>query len=157
MKNIKLTIELVPRTAWFTNLRSEVTKDEWDEIRRNAYKKANYRCEICSGIGSKWPVECHEIWRYDDRTNIQKLVGTVALCPNCHMVKHIGLAGIRGLRTDAIAHLQLVNGWDIDKAEKYVRDAFAVWHVRSNYKWSLDVAWLKENFTWGWKYHGKEK
>ena len=29
---MKLTIELVPSTAWYSNVRSNVSKEEWDKI-----------------------------------------------------------------------------------------------------------------------------
>ena len=64
-QNFKLTIELVPKTSWFTNLRSLVSKEQWDKIRNKVYWKAGYKCEICGSKGPKWPVECHEIWHYD--------------------------------------------------------------------------------------------
>lgn len=38
------------------------------------------------------PVECHEVWDYDDDRKIQRLERRVALCPACHEVKHAGLA-----------------------------------------------------------------
>lgn len=88
---MKLTIELVPSTSWFSNLRSLLSSEEWDKIRRGCYKNANYKCEICSGVGPKHPVECHETWEYDEKQGIQKLIGLIALCPSCHEVKHVGL------------------------------------------------------------------
>ena len=89
---MKLEIELVPKDLFFRSLRSLVTKQSWDVIRREAYKKAGYRCEICGGKGDRWPVECHEIWEHDDERHIQYLKGTIALCPNCHMIKHTGFS-----------------------------------------------------------------
>ena len=77
----KLTIELVPSTSWFNNVRSQVSAQEWDIIRHIVYAKANNICEICGGKGNKHAVECHEIWEYDDKEHIQKLIGMIALCP----------------------------------------------------------------------------
>ena len=51
---MKLTIELVPSTAWFTNVRSEVSKAKWDKIRRKSYKHADYKCEICYASTAVW-------------------------------------------------------------------------------------------------------
>ena len=87
-----LTIELVPSTCWFSNVRDHVSKSIWDKLRKATYRQSNYRCEICGDRGSKHPVECHEIWHYDDDKYIQTLTGLTALCPDCHRVKHIGLA-----------------------------------------------------------------
>ncbi len=62
----QLTVELVPRTCWFSNLRSELSKEEWDRLRRPVFERAGNRCEVCGGKGTQHPVECHEVWEYDD-------------------------------------------------------------------------------------------
>ena len=81
---MKLTIELVPSTSWGNNLRSEanLSKDRWDTLRRQSYRKAGYRCEICSEKGPTHPVECHEIWHYDDETKTQTLKGLISFMSN---------------------------------------------------------------------------
>jgi len=64
----------------------------------------------------------------------------IALCPACHEVKHIGLAGIRGRAELAREHLAQVNGWSSDVAERYIQEAFATWRSRSARAWSLDIS-----------------
>ena len=141
----KLTIELVPSTCWFTNLRSELSTSQWDKLRKATYRKANYRCEICGGKGDKHPVECHEIWDYDDENHIQALKGLIALCPACHQVKHIGLAKLRGKGEEAANHLKKVNGWNERQTQQYILEAFQTWNQRSQYQWQLDLTWLEQN------------
>ena len=143
MSKGKLTIELVPQTAWFSNIRSMVTKENWDILRRATYKNANYRCEVCGGIGSEHPVECHEIWQYDDNNHIQKLMGLTALCPSCHEVKHIGLASVRGRQDIAKKHLVKVNSWSKEQVDKYVDEQFEKWQQRSKHEWKIDLKWLE--------------
>jgi len=75
-----------PQRSRFSNLVRDMSTDG---------KKAENLCETCGGCGPQYPVECHEIWNYDDTRLIQKLDGLIALCPDCHEVKHIGLAGAR--------------------------------------------------------------
>lgn len=145
MKKPKLTIELVPRTSWFKNLRSMVEKKKWDFLRRRTYRQADYKCEICGGKGPKHPVECHERWDYNDKKLIQKLIGLIALCPSCHQVKHIGFASIQGKYNQALNHLKKVNGWTTKQAQKYVNDAFRIWEDRSEHKWIVDISWLEED------------
>ena len=140
---IKLTIELVPSTSWYSNVRSEVSKSEWDFIRKKVYRNANYHCEICYGVGKKWPVECHEIWVYDDEKHIQELGGMQALCPNCHMVKHIGRTVEIGKGLQAISHLCKVNFWSKEKATEYMQESFAIWNERSQHEWRLNLFYLK--------------
>lgn len=142
----KLTIELVPQTCWFSNVRDHVSSATWDKLRRHTYRQAGYRCEICGGKGEKHPVECHEIWHYDDAAKQQTLVGLIALCPSCHQVKHIGLATIKGKRQEATQHLANVNHWSQEETEQYIDLAFQVWQERSLSEWTFDLSWLQENF-----------
>lgn len=140
---IKLTIELVPSTCWYSNVRSNIPKQEWDRIRAIVYKKANNKCELCGGKGIKWPVEAHEIWHYDDANKIQCLIGLQALCPDCHLVKHIGRASITGNYNKALKHLIEVNQWSQAKANDYLVEQYKVWHERSKFDWTLDITILE--------------
>ncbi|MCA1592060.1 MAG: HNH endonuclease [Acidobacteria bacterium] len=139
-----LTIELIPQTSWYKNVRSQVSNEEWERLKKLTASRAGHRCEICGGRGSKWPVECHEIFSYDDEAHVQRLVKLVALCPACHEVKHIGLAGVRGRRAAAIAHLARVNGWSNADAELYAEGCFEQWHRRSRHAWKLDLSYLEQ-------------
>ena len=142
---INLTIELVPKTSWFSNLRSELSKSDWDKLRKRVYEKAGHKCEVCGGKGKKWPLECHEIWEYDDENKIQTLSGLIALCPKCHEVKHIGLAQIKGRGHAALKHLSKVNGWSESDASLYIEAQFETWSGRSQFDWEINLKWLEEN------------
>jgi hypothetical protein len=139
----RLTVELVPRTCWFSNLRSELSKDEWDRLRQPVFERAGRRCDVCGQRGTAHPVECHEVWEYDDEEHIQHLAGLVALCPACHEAKHIGHASTVGRAGQARAHLTRVNGWSMDMVELYLESVFEQWSRRSQHEWSLDLSWLR--------------
>ena len=141
-----LTVELVPQTCFFSNVRSEVSALEWNKIKKIVSAKAGARCEICGGVGKKWPVECHEIWDYDDANLIQRLVGMIALCPPCHQVKHFGFAQLRGEGPQALKHLMKVNSWDKPFAEEYLAEQFKLWSERSKHEWKLDITLLGQEF-----------
>lgn len=140
----KLTIELVPKTCWYSNVRSNVPQSHWDIIRRNVYSLAGYICEVCGGVGRRHPVECHEVWHYDDINHIQLLERMIALCPACHEVKHIGRAQRIGRLNAALSHLCYVNDWDAETTEHYVAQQFEVWKKRSQYEWKLDIRELSK-------------
>jgi len=140
-----LTVELVPKDQWGANLRSVLPKADWDRLRKAQYKKAGYVCEVCGGKGPRHPVECHEIWYYDDETNIQRLDGLVALCPTCHAVKHLGRTFAIGQGTRALNHLMRVNEWNQTDAEYYVEAVFEQWSQRSQHTWTLDISWIEQH------------
>lgn len=143
-KKLKLDIELVPSTSWTNNVRAIVTKTQWDKIKSAVASKAYYICEICGGVGPKHPVECHEVWSYDDKTCVQTLVRMIALCPNCHSVKHIGYAEISGKFANAVQHLMKVNKLTKVAAGKVISDAFTKWAERSKKNWTVDISQLED-------------
>lgn len=143
-----LTIELVPQSQWFDNLRSQLTRSQWDKLRKACYARAGHRCEICNGVGRKHPVECHEIWHFDDDKQLQRLDGLIALCPSCHQVKHIGFAFSRGKGPAALGHLAKINDWNLEQASKYADIAFKMWKLRSSLSYTLDLSWLDDAQTY---------
>jgi len=143
-----LTIELIPKTCWFSSVRTTVKKKEWDKIRFISYESANNKCEICGDIGKNQGynhnVECHEIWEYDDENKIQKLVGLISLCPTCHQVKHIGRAIAIGKHKQAYAQLMKVNKWTQKQVEEHILESFEIHKERSKYEWELNLSILTE-------------
>lgn len=139
---IPLTVELVPASNWEHNVRSEM-KENWISIRRSVYKEAGYKCEVCGGVGGKHPVECHEIWSYDDEHHIQKLEGLIALCPACHKAKHWGYALLNGLEKVVREQIKTVNGWKDQDVDKYINEAFALFEIRSRFDWTLDLSYFE--------------
>jgi hypothetical protein len=143
-KNLILNIELVPATSFGANLRSALAAEQWDIIRKQVYSKAYNVCEICGEIGPKHPVEAHEIWQYNDKTNQQKLIGMIALCPNCHMCKHMGFARVSGKEDQAIKHFMKINKLSKKEAKKCIDQEFKIWEERSKKEWVLDISILKD-------------
>lgn len=145
-QTLKLQIELVPRSCWWSNVRSNVTNKQWDNIRKPVYQKANFLCEICGEKGTKHTLECHEVWIYDDTKLIQRLGFFQALCPLCHEVKHIGLAGILGNGDRAFNRFRTINQLDDTLARQIISAVFRQWNIRSRQQWTLDIEHLRE---WG--------
>jgi len=141
---IKLTLELVPESSWFNNVRDFVSARDWGKLKEITFSKAGSKCEICGSIGYKWPVECHEIWSYDDETKFQILKGLIALCPDCHRVKHMGRANVTGKGEIAMEHLGKVNQWSYAETEHYIDQQFDVWERRSQHMWGLNLDWLDD-------------
>jgi hypothetical protein len=139
-ESLKLVPDLIPATSFFKNLRALLRGREWDRVRKAVYKKAGYKCEAC-GL-SHGVLHCHEVWEYEEETGVQKLVGLVALCVDCHEVKHIGLAQMRGRIMQAMEHMKKVNGVSDEVVGEVVQEAFGIWKRRSRRAWTLDLsAW----------------
>jgi len=139
---IKLSVELIPKTAWGSNVRDLLSPKEWKALRDQVCNKANNVCEICGGFGPKHLTECHEIFEYDDKNHIQTLTGMISLCPPCHMVKHIGFAHSQGRYSEALFHFMKINDLKKRPAEEYIGEAFELWQERSQHQWITNLSYL---------------
>jgi len=139
---MRLEIDLVPSTAWYSNLRTKISRKEWDKIRKKSYAEAGHKCMICR---AEEKLNCHEIWEYDDEKYVQKLKDFIALCDDCHMIKHIGFASIQANKglldmEKLIKHFMIVNNVDRKTFDEYHEKSFEIWKERSKSKWKTDLA-----------------
>lgn len=143
MSEARLTLDVVPETCHFSNLRTELPKKTWDRLRKKAYRAAGFRCLICGRTGCNYPVEAHERWEYvpdGPEGPVQRLVEIMALCPQCHEVKHYGLAQIKGKDRQAREHLAEVNNWTMDDVMAHIHEEKIKFEERSCLLWDLDVS-----------------
>ncbi len=139
---LKLRIELVPETCWFKSLRKQMRRSQWDELRRQVCADQGNRCAIC---GISETLNCHEVWEYDSKRSVQRLLGFQAICNMCHHVAHFGRAQILAdeghLDLDAvIAHFMKVNGVGRAEFDTHEAWAFKIWRERSRRQWKTDLA-----------------
>jgi hypothetical protein len=147
---LKLEIELVPSTVWFSSLHRLMTKKAWDGLRDEIIRERGKKCEVCGE--TEGTLALHEIWTYDDKKHVQKLDGFFLLCNMCHYVKHIGLAGILANKgrldyNKVVEHFCKVNNCTREEFEKNKAEAFETWKKRSNYEWKQDFGKYKELIT----------
>jgi len=146
-KALKLEIELVPSTIWFSSLHNLLPRKVWDRIRKGIIEENGGKCQICGE--TKGRMNLHEIWKYDDKKHIQGLEGFAILCDKCHHVKHIGLAGILANQgkldyNEMIKHFCKVNGCKNEDFENHKKKAFEIWRQRSEHQWKQDFGEYKE-------------
>ncbi len=142
---MKLKLDLVPRTAWTSNLRNELPKKEWDAIRKKVYERDQYKCVICNGVGKNHPVEAHEKWEWDIIKKEQILIDIISLCPSCHRVHHYGFhCEVRGVCWPLKNHFIKINDTTIEDFENHVNESFMLWEVRNKIDWILNTIEYKK-------------
>ncbi len=140
-----LFVDMVPRSCWFTNVRTCVTAQDWERLRRMITGRAGQKCEACGatedrGVGRR--MEAHERWAYDDHTGVQALRRLICLCSDCHTSTHFGHANVTGRAEQALAYLRRVTGMTDAEAGDHVHAAGEVWTRRSARVWTLDLSML---------------
>lgn len=140
-----LFVDQIPRSCWFTNVRTCVSPQDWERLRHMITRRAGRRCEAC-GAGEdrsvqRW-LEAHERWAYDEHASVQTLRRLICLCSDCHLTTHLGYANVTGLADRALAHLREVTGMTDDEIDQHVHDAGELWTRRSARAWELDLGML---------------
>jgi hypothetical protein len=138
-----LVPEMLPVTSWENNVRTAVTPEHWNKLRRYCYQAAGHRCEICGAKGDPY-IECHELWKFVKRGDerIQRLERLIALDEKCHKAYHLGFAKRIGRYDDVLERIQMVNGWNDQELKAGLDEAWEVWKRRSQFKWTLDIEWI---------------
>ncbi len=108
LSKYKLWADLVPRSNFFKNFRDVFSQKEWDILRKEVYKKDNYKCSICGKEDIR--LEAHENWKYDYQQSIQKFISVCALYYMCHRNKHLGHSGIL-IRKGKLNQEELISHW----------------------------------------------
>ena len=141
--DLKLTIELVPETAWGQNLRAVYTHKVWDRIRKSVYVRARHRCEICGYKHPKRNPDCHEVWEWEEETGTQRLLGFIGLCKRCHGVKHFHRSLMTGQGEAMFEHLCAVNGLTHQEATDYINKELDAYQRRNAIEWTLDISVMR--------------
>ncbi|MCS7092504.1 MAG: HNH endonuclease [Patescibacteria group bacterium] len=145
-KKLILTIEMVPASTWGNNLRKIIKPKLWEEIKKAVFAKSKGQCAVCKQKSKK--LHAHEVWRYDDKEKLQILKDIVPLCTLCHMVKHMGFAGVISQKSKLsqeklISHFCKVNNVTRQAFQKHYASEIKRFEERSKYEWQVKVPFLE--------------
>jgi len=139
-----LKIELVPSPLWRKTLanlarNNSVWRTKWQTVRSKEMERTAGKCG-CGGQAQS----LHEVWEYDDKGHVQRLVGFETVCGDCSLAQHIGRAFQIGKGEEAIKHIMKVNGITYSAADQLVEEAKIMWQIRSSHEWKQDLSWLRD-------------
>jgi hypothetical protein len=144
---MKLEVELIPKTTWNINLRSKLKKSDWDKIRKSIYEKEKMCCHIC-GTQCK-SLDAHEVWEFDEKNHVQRLIEIIGICKACHNTIHYGRAQQIGYGKEAITQYLKVNNCDMMDFQNELFIAQEDFYRRSKIDdWKLDLTLIEnQGFT----------
>ena len=158
----KLNIDLIPKNAWGKNVRAVVSSLEWSILRwrfgaslekpisnngvlcGKSYRGNDYLlCGVCEGKFEN--LHLHELWRFDDVTLVQKLIGCQPICEECHNAIHYGRSSVVGLEDQAYAHIKKVNCWTDSQVKDHITESLKQWARRNKLHYKMDLSFLIDN------------
>jgi hypothetical protein len=137
----KLAVEMIPSTTFEVNVRAVLPPDVWRKLSRFRSDRVARFCEICAAKAER-NLDLHERWAFDEAATVQRLVGLISICSDCHACIHFGRTELRGDPARALAHLCRVNGWDEPIALAHIRDAYRLHAERSKIDWKVDIFYV---------------
>ncbi|CAL5219776.1 g1679 [Coccomyxa viridis] len=142
---VPLTVDAIPENVLpYANLSNLLSKEDWDNLCRTTARAANYRCQISGGCNpdSQNPVQCQEVWAFDDDRAEMRLVGLQAVCSEIYLAKRLLRQLDDNTRQTAMWTLQALNDWTIMEAEAYLQYIDGIARDRSRKPWTVDLSWL---------------
>lgn len=155
----RLSLELVPKKMWGKNVRSIISRENWDALRWGLFattikpkfckidfgyisKRESVQCLTCGS--EEKSLELHEEWDYDDVAFVQRLVDLVPVCEDCHLAMHYGRANQVGLEKRAEQQLVKITGLSQNQVQEEISSAFEKWRWRSQHEYKLEVSFLNQ-------------
>ena len=140
---LKLTIQPIPASTWGISLANRLPRGEWDEIRTEIYRDADYTCEICGATNRT--LHCHEVWAFKKTSKnkgAQRLVGLLCVCELCHDCIHFGRSTQVHSKTyveKLMRHMQKVNKISRQKLLLYLEEVKKINYERADVEWIVKV------------------
>ena len=138
VRRLKLLPVLIPKPLWGINAHNLLVGECWQRMRRDTFLRDKNRCVIC---GEQKPLQCHEVFSFDDAEGIAVLTKLESRCEVCHDCNHLG----RLYKTDpdafksALAYLGVINQLDPPDVIRLVKEAFRLHKTRTR-PWEMRVA-----------------
>ena len=143
MREYKLSIELIPESAWGNNLRETLPKKDWDTLREFCYTRFDNHCAVCGKYDES--LDAHEVWDFKEHTKEQVLIDIIALCKSCHFVKHIRQAKRIGAEKHAREHFKRINKCnDYEFASAMIEAEFKFNELSKMDTWTLTAPTLDQ-------------
>jgi|GEM_PF-5054233 hypothetical protein len=151
-ENKIIMFEFIPEAQNYRNVRSVLQFVDgdfksWKSIRDKAEEGSNGVCCICGGVSQKYDknettaTQCHEVWHFDDKNLIQKLVRLEPLCVCCHNIKHINRFHSDKAKTDELLNRYCsLNQCDMSAALADLEEAKRLKKSRKDLIYKLDLA-----------------
>jgi len=113
------------------------TGPRWDEIVAATRFAADERCEACE---APTRLSVYPVWRFEDRSRRQRLLGLIALCEACALAAH----DIETEGAEIAARVAELNGWTPEVTRAVLSKARRDRERRASASWVLDLDWLED-------------
>lgn len=132
-----LPLLATPEGAHGLSALTAATGPRWDEIVAATRFAAGERCEACEATTR---LSVYPVWRFEDRSRRQRLLGLMALCEACAHAAH----DIETEGAETAARFAELNGWTPEVTRAVLSKARRDRDRRASASWVLDLDWLED-------------
>lgn len=140
---IALLVPLSNQT-WFSKTSEHCSKRYWDQVGVLLKNLHQCQCAICFNVKPESEIDIQELWSFDDKRKIQKLVAYYPICIECLDKTTLSDAdALADEEKQSIAqYLARINKWSLAQANEHIVDAIVLKKKRNQSEWLVDVDYL---------------
>ncbi len=135
-------LDPISNQSWFTSTPLHCSKRYWEQIEILFKEFHKCQCAICDAQKSDDEIDVQELWHFDDKRKIQKLICYYPICINCQDYSYMPSDPGGEERQSFVDFFKTVNKWSADQANDHINQALALQKMRDQSDWIVDVAYM---------------
>lgn len=128
--------------TWFTSTSEHCSKRYWNQVGMLIKGVHQCQCAVCFGTKTEDEIDIQELWSFDDKRKIQKLVVYYPVCIDCLDKTTLSDDLDNEERQEIAQYLAKINKWSLSQADEHIDNAIALKKQRNQSEWLVDVEHL---------------
>lgn len=133
------TLTALSNQTWFTSTSEHCSKRYWNQVGMLIKGFHQCQCAVCFSIKTDDEIDIQELWSFDDKRKIQKLVVYYPICIDCLDNTMLGDDLDSEERQGIAQYLTKINKWSFSEADEHISESLVLKKKRNQSEWLVDV------------------
>lgn len=135
-------LDPISNQSWFTTTSLHCSKRYWEQIGILLKGFHQSQCAVCDVQKTEDEIDIQELWHFDDKLKIQKLVCYYPICISCQDHSYMPNESDKEELESFVEFFKKVNKWSTEQAIEHINQALALQKMRDQSDWIVDVEYL---------------
>lgn len=132
----------ISNQSWFTSTSLHCSKRYWEQIGILLKGFHGCQCAVCDVQKTEDEIDIQELWQFDDKRKIQKLVCYYPICINCQDHSFMPSELDDDELQSFVQFFKDINGWSVEQSKDHIQNALSLKKSRDQSDWIVDVEYL---------------
>lgn len=135
-------LDPISNQSWFTTTALHCSKRYWEQIGILLKGFHNCECAVCGVQKTEDEIDIQELWHFDDKYKIQKLLCYYPICINCQNHSYTPSEPDSEENESFFEFFKTINQWSAEQVKDHINQAVALQKMRDQSEWIVDVEYL---------------